>query len=450
MSKLSNTRNLKIKRGLTVLTLTALTLGLASCGTTTPAISSSNNQTSYALTVTIQKDSNRSDLEQRFGGRVVMWHPEAGFAILGMNDGAASRLRATRSVAAANLELNHNRLAATGSIGVWTGGSIGVWTGGSIGVWTGGSIGVWTGGSIGVWTGGTYNPSPENTSNWQQIHLEQAQARATNLGANVKVAVIDTGLDMNHSSFTNTLVAAADMFDFIGNDATPQEEGVDGQSGYGHGTSVAGIVLQVAPQAKIMPLRALDSNGFGDVTVVASAIDFAVSHGAKVINLSLGASEHSTALSTAIGYATTQGVQVVSSSGNTGDTNITYPAAQANTSDSVGAMSLSVGSVDSNDLKSGFSTFGSNLEVLAPGEFVYGPVPGNRRGAWSGTSMAAPMVSGGLALALGQTLVVAPSSLAQTIKTSAQSIESLNPNNLGQLGSGRINLQNFLNVVTAP
>ena len=264
------------------------------------------------------------------------------------------------------------------------------------------------------------------------------------------MAVIDTGLDMNHSSFTNTLVAAADMFDFIGNDATPQEEGVDGQSGYGHGTSVAGIVLQVAPQAKIMPLRALGLNGFGDVTDVASAIDFAVSHGAKVINLSLGASEHSTALSTAIGYATTQGVQVVSSSGNTGDTNITYPAAQANTSDSVGAMSLSVGSVDSNDLKSGFSTFGSNLEVLAPGEFVYGPVPGNRRGAWSGTSMAAPMVSGGLALALGQTLVVAPSSLAQTIKTSAQSIESLNPNNLGQLGSGRINLQNFLNVVTAP
>ena len=64
--------------------------------------------------------------------------------------------------------------------------------------------------------------------------------------------------------------------------------------------------------------------------------------------------------------------------------------------------------------------------------------------------MAAPMVSGGLALALGQTLVVAPNTLAQALKTSAQNINGLNPDYVGQLGSGRINLEGFLNNVTTP
>jgi thermitase len=454
MSKLSmkNSPKRKSNLGLTALTLTALTIGLAGCGTTTPvnANDTLHAQSSYALTIKIQKDANRTDLEQRLGGRVVMWHPEAGFAILGMNEGAASRLRASRSSSAANLELNHNRLSATGSLGAWTGGSLGAWTGGSLGAWTGGSLGAWTGGSLGAWTGGTYNPAPENSATWQQIHLQQAQTRASNLGATVKVAVIDTGIDLNHPAFNNALVSAGDMYDYVDGDAVPQEQGVDGQNGYGHGTSVSGIVLQVAPEAKVMPLRALDADGYGDITAVASAIDFAVAHGAKVINLSLGALEHSPSLSTSIGYATSQGVMVVSSSGNTGDTSMTYPAMESNSADTSGNLSLSVGSVDANDHKSGFSTYGANLEVLAPGEYVYGPVPNNRRGAWSGTSMAAPMVSGGLALALGQTLSVAPNTLAQALKTSAQNINGLNPNYVGQLGAGRINLESFLNNVTTP
>ena len=91
---------------------------------------------------------------------------------------------------------------------------------------------------------------------------------------------------------------------------------------------------------------------------------------------------------------------VVSSAGNSNLNKITYPAAQASSKN----KTLSVGSVDLNDVKSTFSNYSGDVSLVAPGENVYAPAPDGRMAAWSGTSMAAPMVSGGLALALGQRL----------------------------------------------
>jgi subtilisin family serine protease len=161
-------------------------------------------------------------------------------------------------------------------------------------------------------------------------------------------------------------------------------------------------VLQVAPGAKILPLRVLGPDGSGDVLSVMRAIDWAVVKGARVINLSLGSQERSRVVQDAIRRATSRGVLVVSSAGNENRSPITFPASDA-ASD---VRALGVGSVDALNRKSVFSNYGTTLEMVAPGENVFGPGPGGQLVAWSGTSMAAPMAAGGLALALGQSLSV--------------------------------------------
>ncbi|NJK45302.1 MAG: S8 family serine peptidase, partial [Pleurocapsa sp. SU_196_0] len=194
--------------------------------------------------------------------------------------------------------------------------------------------------------------------------MDAAHNVATNLGQGVKVAVIDTGLDVQHPMFQGALVPASDMWDFVGNDADPQEEGVLGTGGFGHGTAVAGIVLQVAPAAKIMPLRVLGPDGSGDVTHLAAAIDWAVAKGARVINLSLGSDDMSPAVEASLQAATAQGALVVSSSGNANTTNISYPASHAhldNTPTGSGWRRLSVTSIDATFNKSAFANYGKRL-----------------------------------------------------------------------------------------
>jgi subtilisin family serine protease len=304
----------------------------------------------------------------------------------------------------------------------------------------------WTGGSRGSWAGGNYTVIPENSQSWRKIGLEQAHTLAPNLGDGVTVAVIDTGIDLKHSAFQGSLSDPATWRDFYAADAVPQEEGTLGIGGYGHGTNVAGIILQLAPKAKIMPLRVLGPDGSGDVATVASAIDWATAKGARIINLSLGSDDNSKVVQEAIGRATAKNVLVVSSAGNANRKEITYPAASA-TSGASGTNTLSVGSVDGSDVKSSFSNYASQLEVVAPGENVFAPAPGELLAAWSGTSQAAPMVAGSLALALGQTVVIPLKDLTKKLAETASDVYK-NPANRpykDKLGvKGRLDLVAFL------
>jgi subtilisin family serine protease len=235
------------------------------------------------------------------------------------------------------------------------------------------------------------------------------------------------------------------MFDWIDGDSIPQEVAGSTNEGYGHGTSVAGIALQVAENAKIMPLRVLDSSGYGDVSNVAAAIDWAVAHGAQIINLSLGAN-YLKSLDQTISSATSKGVFVIAASGNTGDSNVAFPASDSEGLTSTAGMRIGVGSVGVTDVKSVFSTFGTNLEMVAIGEQVFGPAPGNQLAAWSGTSMATPMVSGGLALALGQrSYGAATKNLGVDVVNTADNVDALNSGlTPGVLGTGRLNLERFI------
>ncbi|MCA0456385.1 MAG: S8 family serine peptidase [Chloroflexi bacterium] len=208
----------------------------------------------------------------------------------------------------------------------------------------------------------------------------------------VKVAVIDSGLCADHPDLQGRILAG---WDFVQNDATPQDE-------YGHGCDIAGIIAAniddnigiagVAPNAMIMPFRILDAQGLGTYSNVAAAIVRAVDEGAQVINLSVGGANPSTILENAIHYAAEHDVVVVAAAGNTGS-NILYPAAYESV--------ISVGSVDSNLERSSFSAHLPQLDTLAPGRDILTTSNNQDYVTVSGTSFAAAEVSGIVALNLG-------------------------------------------------
>ncbi len=160
---------------------------------------------------------------------------------------------------------------------------------------------------------------------------------------------------------------------------------------FGHGTMVAGIIHRVAPEAKLMPLKAFDGNGHANLYDIVRAIYFAVDNGANVINMSFSMTSFSPELMRAVNYAARNGVACVASAGNQGEEMLVFPAALGNT--------LGVASTGANDVISTFSNHGSDLvTVAAPGEEIITTYPGVGWAMVSGTSFSAPWVSGAIAL----------------------------------------------------
>ena len=398
----------------------SLALSLAGCGLAPSEnarpLSADTPDPQYALTVALSADDTLSSVEAAHGGKVLVWEPGA-FAVVGVNEAVEGAL-----------ETNTNTFLSGGKRAEMNGSSR-----------------FWSNGSSRFWSNGEFSWMPENTALWQQVRLEEGHALASNLGYGVKVAIIDTGVDLKHPALAEALAPEKEWWDFYGDDAVPQEEGVFGEGGYGHGTNVAGIVRQVAPRATILPIRVLGPDGSGNLTDVASAIHWAVKMKADVINLSLGSDEEIRAVEEVIDAAAKKGVLVVASTGNTGDTAVTYPARSAAAASSA-AYRLSVTSVDAADVKSTFATYRAEVELAAPGEKVHSPAPGERVAAWSGTSMAAPMASGALALALGEKLTVHRKGLTGALQAQSFDLYALAPNRAyaAQLGEGRLDLAAFL------
>jgi thermitase len=234
------------------------------------------------------------------------------------------------------------------------------------------------------------------------MKLPQAHA-ASRRGANVVVAVVDTGVQLNHPEYADRLTAA--RYDFIDDDRTPsdvrnrKDDDGDGQVDEmaGHGTHVAGLVHLAAPAARIMPLRALNSDGVGNVFVLAEAITYAAKNGANVVNMSLGSSRESELIDDIIEDATEGeegfrgGVVFAGAAGNENKSIEQYPAAEDD--------SLAVASVTEQRQKSPFSNFGSSwVDLAAPGSEIYSTFPNSRYATWEGTSMATPLVAGQAAL----------------------------------------------------
>jgi thermitase len=380
-------------------------------------------------TVSLQSADTIDSLEQRLNGTVVNWQPSQQYAVLGFTQDAAKNLPTD-----VQTETNSPSFLSGGTPAVMNG---------QTGMWAEGQTGMWAEGQTGMWAEGLYQAVPENTKLWEQVHLQSGQTLAPNLGKGVKVAIIDTGIDLKHSAFAGILAPASEQWDFVGNDPVPQEEGVMGMGGYGHGTNVAGIVRQIAPRATILPIRVLGAAGQGRVLDVAAAIEWAIKKDAKIINLSLGTGEFSLIINQAINHACNLGVFVVTSVGNDNSFTVSYPGNRAYER----VERVSVGSVEANDYRSSFSNYGWQVEVAAPGSMVYGPAPENRLAAWSGTSQATPMISGALALALGEKLkpTITKNSLIEELMNHSAPV--LQMPMYKQLGRGRLDVQAFLNWV---
>lgn len=304
-------------------------------------------------------------------------------------------------------------------------GSLRAWSGGTK-AWGGGTK-AWGGGSGVVRANGAV--LQENRIIWEKLSLIVAhQVLAPRLGGGVTVAVVDTGIDAAHPNFSGRLVERALWRDFVEDDNDPQE--VQGAA-FGHGTVVSSLVLQVAPAARVMPLRVLDGDGSGEAEDVAAALDWAAEHGADIIQLSLGTETPAAEIEAAVARVAAQGIYVVASAGNS-NKNPTYPAYTAMLEGPVGEMSVGVGSVSIEDLKSPFSNFApedgpteDGLEMVAFGEGIYGAVPGRKIAAWDGTSVAAPLVSGALALALAEGAeALSPRMLAREVVDSSLEIDA--------------------------
>ena len=247
----------------------------------------------------------------------------------------------------------------------------------------------------------------------------------------VVVAVLDTGIDFNHPAFAGRLVPG---YDFIGQDNDPSEEGNPQIGPYGHGTHVAGIIAMVAPEAKIMPLRVLNVQGRTNSFIVARAVEYAVAHGAKVLNLSFSTANETHAIQKSFydylegeddddgGDLPLNGAVAVVAAGNTGTTTFQYPAAIAYLEDRDGREVLPVAASNSTDVLSTFSSRGQWVFVMAPGERITSTVPYNRYGNWSGTSMAAPVVAGTVALVRAVNPLAEPEDVRDHVRSRAVSI----------------------------
>ncbi|MBI4433292.1 S8 family serine peptidase [Candidatus Uhrbacteria bacterium] len=317
------------------------------------------------------------------------------------------------------------------------------------------------------------------------------------------VAVLDVGVDVDHPDLVsaiwtnpgeipgnavdddqNGLIDDVHGWDFIGNDADPTPAwDIAGSSprDLHHGTLVAGIIaargnngIGVAGidwKAKIMPFRVLHSDGTGDVEVVLAAFRYAVAKGATVINLSFVGDQRSTELDTAIADAEQRGVIVVAAGGNEdrrgqGDLDQfpVYPICAGMDGHTV----LGVAATTMDDAKASFSSYGRCVDISAPGERIVGTLfhdPGHVAvpvggavtpatftqpygGFFSGTSFAAPIISGVVSLIRGVLPRATPAQVGALLARTADPIQGTSSVPASRMGAGRVNLARALAAAT--
>ena len=289
---------------------------------------------------------------------------------------------------------------------------------------------------------------------WAPSAVRLQTAHSISKGNGVRVAVLDTGVDRLHPGLEGRLIPG---WDFVDDDNDPGEVGNADAPGFGHGTHVTGVVAQAAPGAQIMPVRILDPEGMGNLWVLVEALMYAVDpdrnpdtdDGAHVINLSLGTANRSDILRTVLGLVTCAvvneagelpgpavdpaidvldpgydddrdrcrnfpGSVVVVSAGNDGSKRVRqYPAGAG-----VYGM-ISVGASDATGSLAGFSNYGSWVDIAAPGDGITSFIPGGVYGTWSGTSMAAPYVTGTAALLISRNPEMHPRDITRRIERSS-------------------------------
>ncbi len=318
------------------------------------------------------------------------------------------------------------------------------------------------------------------------INLSPTWSDEIKVNKEVVVAVLDSGMDLDHIDLlanlwvnseeiafnnqdddNNSYIDDINGWDFIDSDNSPQPNFSTNydRTAVNHGTVIAGIIaagknnlglLGIAPQVKIMPLRILDDYGQGNTLVLAQAINYAVENGADVVNLSLVGRAYDDVLKEAIENAYDHGVMIVAASGNEEvngidlNTDPRYPVCEVDEINRV----LGVAALDESKNLADFSNFGSNcIDISAPGANFYATVFHDARfnefsqyysSGWSGTSVAAPVVTATAALIKQQFPQFRPNEIYQLIKQSAKSLSA--NSNAVDLGAGLIDVGAALNL----
>lgn len=233
---------------------------------------------------------------------------------------------------------------------------------------------------------------------WGVDRIDAELVHASNKGTGIKVAILDTGVDLDHPD----LAVTGDISFVAGT--------TNGDDDHGHGTLVAGVLaaldnglgtMGVAPEAALYAVKVLDQDGFGYISDIIRGMEWAVDNGIQVINMSLGSYlGWPVTAQEALDKAYQSGVILVAAAGNQGNAdgegdNILYPARYPSV--------MAVAATDSQDARASFSGTGPALELAAPGVAI----PSTRPAGWatvSGTSLAAPHVAGCAALLIASGL----------------------------------------------
>lgn len=264
------------------------------------------------------------------------------------------------------------------------------------------------------------NPDPIYKSEWYISGVEANRAwNLINQKREIKVAVLDTGVDYNHPDLKNRLDLQY-AYNFVDNNKNIYDDD-------GHGTEVTGIIAAESnngvgitgvvgnTDVKIIPIKVLNSKGEGKASDVAAGIEYASSRGADIINLSFDSEGEDKTIDSALDHARKKGVFVVSSAGNDNANCNEYIIAGNNDAFVVSAVNNKIAKAD-------FSNYGGNVKAWAPGVSIMSTAVGGTYKMVNGTSMAAPIVVGIAAMLKAEQPKLSPEQLEHIIMTTSHRV----------------------------
>lgn len=258
-------------------------------------------------------------------------------------------------------------------------------------------------------------------------------------GSAVKVAVVDTGIELSHPDLSGNIKGGYNAID----------SWKSANDDNGHGTHVAGIiaaannaigVIGVGPAANLYAVKVLSRTGSGYLSDVIEGLDWAVANGMQVVNMSLGSSSDVQSFRDAVRRVYDAGVTMVAAAGNSGGA-VNYPAAYPEV--------IAVSATDSGDALASWSSRGSEVDLAAPGVEIFSTYKGQTYRALSGTSMASPHVAGAVALLLSRPAKCDVNLDGACSPAEAQSRLEATANDLGVAGKDALYGAGLLNVARA-
>lgn len=260
---------------------------------------------------------------------------------------------------------------------------------------------------------------------WGVDKVKAPQVWQQTTGSQIKVGVIDTGIDFKHPALRGSIIPGINLVN----------KGMPPSDDNGHGTHIAGTIaasnpshgmIGVAPNALIAPVKAFDQHGSAYVSDIIQAIDWCVKNDMDVINMSFGMRTRSKAMQNAVIRAFNKGIIIIASSGNESKKkSIDYPARYSHT--------IAVGATNTLRKIAPFSNRGIYIDIYAPGDRIVSSWVNGDYHEMSGTSMATSHVTGAIALLIQRYPNLRPSDIKAILKRSMQPLKYTKARRAGEL-----------------